>query len=135
MIIKSNHFREKRKEKKRTLKCGRVVKSEMTSSTLLTILKLLIIFLCAAWISLWILKPTQAWTIIWKHAEQSANNTIFGYYGTHQKISLSCHLFSQMLNRRSFAGLNFAVYTFPIIAIAIIGLLFLDLKGEYQRTR
>ncbi|CAK8562979.1 unnamed protein product [Lathyrus sativus] len=84
----------------------------MTNSTLLTTLKILIIFICAAWISLWILKPTQPWTRIWKHAEQSANNTIFGYY-----------------------GLNFAVYTFPIIALAIIGLLFLDLKAGYQRTR
>ncbi|KAJ1391883.1 Riboflavin synthase-like beta-barrel [Sesbania bispinosa] len=32
-------------------------------------------------------------------------------------------------------SLNFAVYTFPIIAVAIIGLLFLDLKGRYQRSR
>jgi ferredoxin-NADP reductase len=84
----------------------------MASATLLAILKLLIIFIFAAWISLWLLKPTQVWTRKWKHAEQSANNTIFGYY-----------------------GLNFAVYTFPIIAIAIIGLLFLDLKAAYQRNR
>lgn len=83
----------------------------MASSTLLATLKLLIIFIFAAWISLWILKPTQVWTKKWKHAEQSANNTIFGYY-----------------------GLNFAVYTFPIIAIAIIGLLFLDSKAGYQRS-
>lgn len=40
-----------------------------------------------------------------------------------------------MLNSKSSAGLNFAVYTFPIIAIAIIGLLFLDLKAGYQRSR
>jgi len=30
------------------------------------------------------------------------------------------------------AGLSFAVYTFPIIAIAIIGLLLLDLKSGYE---
>ncbi|KAJ1413208.1 Riboflavin synthase-like beta-barrel [Sesbania bispinosa] len=84
----------------------------MASTTLLAILKLLLIFICAAWVSLWLLKPTQVWTKNWKHAEESASNTIFGYY-----------------------GLNFAVYTFPIIAVAIIGLLFLDLKERYQRSR
>ncbi|XP_061364878.1 ferric reduction oxidase 8, mitochondrial [Gastrolobium bilobum] len=84
----------------------------MAGSTLLAILKLLVIFICAGWISVWLLKPTQIWTRKWKHAEESASDTIFGYY-----------------------GLNFAVYTFPIIAIAIIGLLFLDLKAGYQRSR
>ncbi|RDX77169.1 Ferric reduction oxidase 8, mitochondrial [Mucuna pruriens] len=86
----------------------------MASSTTLlaAILKLVIIFLFAAWVSLWLLKPTQIWTRKWKHAEDIANDTIFGYY-----------------------GLSFAVYTFPIIAIAIIGLLLLDLKAGYQRSR
>jgi hypothetical protein len=67
--------------KNQTLHRGKVVKSHMASATLLAILKLLIIFIFAAWISLWLLKPTQVWTRKWKHAEQSANNTIFGYYG------------------------------------------------------
>ncbi|XP_020211431.1 ferric reduction oxidase 8, mitochondrial [Cajanus cajan] len=86
----------------------------MASGTTLlaAILKLLIIFLFAGWVSLWLLKPTQIWTRKWKHAEDVANDTIFGYY-----------------------GLSFAVYTFPIIAIAIIGLLSLDLKAGYQRSR
>ncbi|KAK7330537.1 hypothetical protein VNO77_24732 [Canavalia gladiata] len=84
----------------------------MASTALLAILKLLIIVICVGWISLWLLKPTQIWTRKWKHAEDSANDTIFGYY-----------------------GLNFAVHTFPIIAIAIIGLLFLDLKAGYLRSR
>ncbi|KAG5153784.1 hypothetical protein JHK82_011753 [Glycine max] len=65
-----------------------------------------------SWVSLWLLKPTQIWTTKWKHAEDSANDTIFGYY-----------------------GLSFAVYTFPIVAIAILGLLLLDLKAGYQRSR
>ncbi|XP_014490602.1 ferric reduction oxidase 8, mitochondrial [Vigna radiata var. radiata] len=83
----------------------------MTSSTTLlaAILKLLIIFLFAGWVALWLLKPTQIWTRKWKQIEDSANNTIFGYY-----------------------GLGFSVYTFPVIAIAIIGLLLLDLKAGYQ---
>ncbi|KAG4942762.1 hypothetical protein AAZX31_17G082400 [Glycine max] len=86
----------------------------MACSTTLhaSILKLLIIFLFAGWVSLWLLKPTQIWTRKWKQAEDSANDTIFGYY-----------------------GLSFAVYAFPIIAIAIIGLLLLDLKAGYQRSR
>ncbi|XP_019463863.1 PREDICTED: ferric reduction oxidase 8, mitochondrial [Lupinus angustifolius] len=84
----------------------------MANTTLLAILKVLLIVISTVWVSLWLLKPTQLWTKKWKVAEESASGTIFGYY-----------------------GLNFVVYTFPIIAICIIGLLFLDLKGGYQRSR
>ncbi|CAJ1943778.1 unnamed protein product [Sphenostylis stenocarpa] len=80
-----------------------------STTSLAAALKILIIFIFAGWVSLWLLKPTQLWTRKWKQLEDSANNTIFGYY-----------------------GLSFAVYTFPIIAIAIIGLLLLDLKAGYQ---
>ncbi|KAK7389121.1 hypothetical protein VNO78_23953 [Psophocarpus tetragonolobus] len=88
--------------------------SDMSSRTTLlaAIITLLIIFLFAGWVSLWLLKPTQIWTRKWKHLEDSANDTIFGYY-----------------------GLSFTVYTLPIIAIAIIGLLLLDSKAGYQRSR
>jgi len=59
------------------------------STTLLAaILKLLIIFLFAGWVSLWLLKPTQIWTTKWKHAEDSANDTIFGYYGQNLESQL-----------------------------------------------
>ncbi|CAL8138759.1 unnamed protein product [Prunus armeniaca] len=47
----------------------------------------------------------QLWTRKWKAAEDKARATLFGYY-----------------------GLNFAVYTFPPIALAIIGSFFLNLK-------
>ncbi|CAB4305067.1 unnamed protein product [Prunus armeniaca] len=47
----------------------------------------------------------QPWTRKWKAAEDKARATLFGYY-----------------------GLNFAVYTFPPIALAIIGSFFLNLK-------
>ena len=33
------------------------------------------------------------------------------------------------------AGLDFAVYTFPLIAVAIIGLIYLDLKGREPSSR
>ncbi|KAF7838283.1 ferric reduction oxidase 8, mitochondrial [Senna tora] len=80
----------------------------MASTHYPAVLKLLMILICAGWASLWLLKPTQLWTRKWKDAEESANNTVFGYY-----------------------GLNFAVYTFPIIAVAIIGLIYLGLKSNY----
>ncbi|RVW52928.1 Ferric reduction oxidase 8, mitochondrial [Vitis vinifera] len=70
----------------------------MAKATLL-ILKLLMILICAGWITLWILKPTQLWTKKWHTAEDSARTTVFGYY-----------------------GLNFVVYTFPVIALAAIDL-------------
>ncbi|KAM1129033.1 hypothetical protein ACFX2J_038761 [Malus domestica] len=79
----------------------------MAKSTLLFVLKALMALIFAAWISLWLLKPTQLWTKKWKGAEDAARNTVFGYY-----------------------GLNFAVYTFPPIALAIIGSLYLNWKPK-----
>ncbi|KAH8492984.1 hypothetical protein H0E87_022299 [Populus deltoides] len=61
----------------------------------------------AGWIALWLLKPTNLWTRKWKAAEDGARHTVFGYY-----------------------GLNFAVFTFPPIALTIIGLVYLDLVTE-----
>lgn len=52
----------------------------MAKATLL-ILKLLMILICAAWFTLWILKPTELWTKKWHTAEDSARTTVFGYYG------------------------------------------------------
>ncbi|XVF08415.1 hypothetical protein REPUB_Repub07fG0001600 [Reevesia pubescens] len=75
-------------------------------------LKAVMIVICTGWISLWLLKPTNLWTKIWKGAEDSARNTVFGYY-----------------------GLDFAVYTFPVIALAMIGLVYLNLRSWEQRNR
>ncbi|KAK9926817.1 hypothetical protein M0R45_024027 [Rubus argutus] len=77
----------------------------MARRTLLAVLKILMALIFAAWVSLWILKPTQLWTRKWKEAEDRARTTVFGYY-----------------------GLNFAVYTFPLIALAITGSIYLNLK-------
>ncbi|KAI9108761.1 hypothetical protein K1719_020066 [Acacia pycnantha] len=76
-----------------------------------SVLTCLMILICAVWTSLWVLKPTQFWTKRWKDAEDSANKTVFGYY-----------------------GLNYAAYTFPVIAVAIIGLVFLNLKSGERRS-
>ncbi|KAF5933053.1 hypothetical protein HYC85_029224 [Camellia sinensis] len=84
----------------------------MASTSLLVILKLLMILLCAGWISLWLLKPTDLWATKWKGAEDNASNTVFGYN-----------------------GLDLAVYTFPVIAVAIIGFIYLELKPKDQRSR
>ncbi|XP_048138174.1 ferric reduction oxidase 8, mitochondrial isoform X2 [Rhodamnia argentea] len=74
----------------------------MARATVLTLLKTLMISVFAGWVTLWILKPTEMWTRKWKGAEDSARGTVFGYH-----------------------GLNLAVYTFPIIALAIVGSLYL----------
>ncbi|XP_047963937.1 ferric reduction oxidase 8, mitochondrial-like isoform X1 [Salvia hispanica] len=79
----------------------------MTRLSLL-ILKLLLIFIFAGWVSLWVLKPTEFWTRIWKGMEAKASTTAFGYN-----------------------GLDFVVFTFPLIVLSIIGFIYLELKrGE-----
>ncbi|KAJ4850863.1 hypothetical protein Tsubulata_007098 [Turnera subulata] len=85
---------------------------EMAKAYPLAALKLLMIILLAGWFSLWLLKPTNLWTRKWKEAEDSARHTLFGYY-----------------------GLNFAVLTLPFIAIAIAGLLYLNLLPKVSRSR
>ncbi|KAL7138908.1 hypothetical protein ABFS83_09G014800 [Erythranthe nasuta] len=72
----------------------------------LLILKLLLISIFAGWLSIWILKPTEFWTQKWKAAEEKANaSSIFRYN-----------------------GLDFVVYAFPLIAFAIIGYIYMELK-------
>ncbi|XVE56339.1 hypothetical protein DITRI_Ditri04bG0001300 [Diplodiscus trichospermus] len=82
----------------------------MGKAGILVVLKVMMIIICTGWISLWLLKPTNLWTRKWKAAESSAQNTAFGYY-----------------------GLDFAVYTFPVIALAMIGLVYLNLQSWAQR--
>ncbi|KAA8542227.1 hypothetical protein F0562_023379 [Nyssa sinensis] len=84
----------------------------MASTSLLVLLKIVMILICAGWVSLWILKPTELWTRKWKGAEQSAMNTVFRYN-----------------------GLDFVVYTFPVIALAMIGFIYLELKPKEPRSR
>ncbi|XP_015577794.1 ferric reduction oxidase 8, mitochondrial [Ricinus communis] len=84
----------------------------MAKAVPLAILKVLMILLFAGWVAIWILKPTNLWTRKWKEAEDSARSTVFGYY-----------------------GLDFAVYTFPIIALAITGLVYLSFLSKEPVTR
>ncbi|KAF4350347.1 hypothetical protein F8388_010903 [Cannabis sativa] len=82
----------------------------MAETALLTVLKVLMIVICAGWVSLWILKPTQMWTKNWKEAEDRLRPTVFGYY-----------------------GLNFVVFTFPVIALAIVGSVYLNVQQRKPR--
>ncbi|KAK2663669.1 hypothetical protein Ddye_002243 [Dipteronia dyeriana] len=84
----------------------------MARATLIAVLKVLMILILAGWISLWILKPTNLWTKTWKQAEDSARSTVFGYY-----------------------GLDFVVYTFPVIALAVIGFVYLHMLPREPRSR
>ncbi|PIN21202.1 Ferric reductase, NADH/NADPH oxidase [Handroanthus impetiginosus] len=76
------------------------------------ILKLLLILIFAVWVSLWALKATEFWTRKWKQAEDKASSSVFGYN-----------------------GLDFVVYTFPLIALAIVGFIYLKLKQREPRKR
>ncbi|KAK9108212.1 hypothetical protein Syun_024223 [Stephania yunnanensis] len=81
-------------------------------STVLITLKSVVILLFAGWVCLWLLKPTDFWTKTWHKAEDRADNTIFGYQ-----------------------GLNFAVYSFPLIAVAIFGFIYLHFHAEEPKSR
>ncbi|XP_009798364.1 ferric reduction oxidase 8, mitochondrial isoform X1 [Nicotiana sylvestris] len=79
------------------------------------LLKLLLVLIFAGWVSLWLLKPTQLWTKTWKIAEAKASTSFLTQTGP--------------------TGLNFAVYTFPVIAIAIVGFMYLELKQKEPTSR
>ncbi|KAF2558788.1 hypothetical protein F2Q68_00014365 [Brassica cretica] len=76
----------------------------------LLVLRLLMNLLLISWISLWIIKPTTVWIQSWRQAEDTFKHTFFGYY-----------------------GLSFAVFTFPPIALSIIGLIYLSLLPQQHR--
>ncbi|BAB09387.1 FRO1 and FRO2-like protein [Arabidopsis thaliana] len=75
----------------------------------LLVLRLLMNLLLIGWISLWIIKPTTIWIQSWRQAEDTARHTFFGYY-----------------------GLNFAVFSFPPIALSIVGLIYLSLLPQHH---
>ena len=59
-----------------------VLKKDMAETALLIALKLLMVLICAGWVSLWLLRPTQIWSKKWKDAEERLRPTVLGYYGT-----------------------------------------------------
>ncbi|KVH98909.1 FAD-binding 8 [Cynara cardunculus var. scolymus] len=78
----------------------------------LLVLKLLMVLLALGWVSIWVLKPTQLWTRKWKAAEDAARTTVFGS-----------------------SGLDFVVYSFPIIVSVMIGFVYLHFKPKEQNGR
>lgn len=84
----------------------------MASATRLLALRVLMLLICAAWVSLWLLKPTELWTRKWHEAEDSSSSTVFRYN-----------------------ALDFAVYTFPLIALAIIGLVYMEVQPRKPKSR
>ncbi|ESQ43630.1 hypothetical protein EUTSA_v10012790mg [Eutrema salsugineum] len=77
----------------------------------LLVLRVLMNLLLIGWISLWIIKPTTLWIQSWRQAEDIIRHTFFSYY-----------------------GLSFAVFSFPPIALSIIGLIYLSLLPLYNRS-
>lgn len=94
---------------------GRIIsnmnRNHKARAVLLTAIEVFMILLCAGWVSLWLLKPTDLWTRKWRVAENTARASVFGYY-----------------------GLNFVVYTFPVVALVIIGLVYLNIKHSKPQT-
>ncbi|CAM8926775.1 unnamed protein product [Rhodiola kirilowii] len=84
----------------------------MVKVSYLVLLRLLMFLICTTWIALWLLKPTKLWTKIWHGAEDKAQTTVFGYY-----------------------GINFAAFSFPIIALAIVVYLYLDQQPKQLTAR
>ncbi|MFS7940046.1 putative ferric-chelate reductase (NADH) [Helianthus anomalus] len=82
------------------------------AKSVLLLLKVMMILLFLVWVSIWVMKPTQIWTRKWKEAEDAARTTVFGSN-----------------------GLDFVVYSFPIIVSIMIGFVYLHFKPKEQRRR
>ncbi|CAN1294295.1 Ferric reduction oxidase 8, mitochondrial [Linum perenne] len=82
-----------------------------TRAVVLRLLQMLMILLSAAWVTLWVLKPTTFWTKTWKAAEDRWRLLLLGYYGLH-----------------------FLFYTFPVVAVCSVGLVYLNLLPKLSAT-
>ncbi|XP_021762849.1 ferric reduction oxidase 8, mitochondrial-like [Chenopodium quinoa] len=88
--------------------CGltsKKLEEKMAKIMLLNLLRTLLILIFAVWTILWFLKPTKIWTKNWKKVEDSMQTTIFKYNGVY-----------------------FVVYTFLIILLAMIGLIYMYMQ-------
>ncbi|KAL8141981.1 hypothetical protein V2J09_015013 [Rumex salicifolius] len=77
------------------------------STTTLVLLRVLMALILSGWVCLWFLKPTDIWTKKWRKAETDLNKTIFRYN-----------------------GLDFVVYTFPVVVVCILGQVLLYLQSK-----
>ncbi|KAG7023099.1 Ferric reduction oxidase 8, mitochondrial, partial [Cucurbita argyrosperma subsp. argyrosperma] len=74
-------------------------------AVLLTAIEVFMILLCAGWVSLWLLKPTDLWTRKWRVAENTARASVFGYYGMQTKFSTFSNTLSNPLVVNSYVGI------------------------------
>ncbi|KAG9446488.1 hypothetical protein H6P81_012616 [Aristolochia fimbriata] len=75
-------------------------------------LRLLMVLILGGWLCVWVLQPTELWKKWWHGAEDKASSTIFGYYGLH-----------------------FAIFSLPIIVLAILGFLYLHFFNQLPSNR
>ncbi|XP_068652314.1 ferric reduction oxidase 8, mitochondrial-like [Aristolochia californica] len=75
-------------------------------------LRLLMVLILGGWICVWVLQPTESCKKWWHGAEDKASSTIFGYYGLH-----------------------FAIFSLPIIVLAILGFVYLHFLNRLQGNR
>ncbi|KAJ0989006.1 hypothetical protein J5N97_007362 [Dioscorea zingiberensis] len=79
---------------------------------LVSILKLSMTTMLAAWACIWFLKPTQVWKRSWHHAEDWASHTFLGA-----------------------SGINVVVFCFPLLAVATMSYVHIHLGARRVRTR
>lgn len=84
----------------------------MARTTLLVLLGVSMALIFSAWVCLWFLKPTETWTKKWHEAEGNLNKSFFRYN-----------------------GLDFVVYTFPLIAVCMLGQVFLHLQSKEPHNK
>ncbi|ONK58795.1 uncharacterized protein A4U43_C09F16720 [Asparagus officinalis] len=84
----------------------------VSKSIQITFLKILIGLILGAWCCVWILKPTQLWKKSWHKAEDWADSTFTGE-----------------------SGINVLVFCFPLLAVAVLGYIYLHLYAKEGRIR
>ncbi|KAL8158878.1 hypothetical protein V2J09_000415 [Rumex salicifolius] len=77
------------------------------SATTPVLLSILMALILSGWVCLWFLKPTDIWTKKWHKAEANLYKIIFRYN-----------------------GLDFLVYTFPVVVVCILGQVLLYLQSK-----
>lgn len=110
-----------------------------TTLLLLLVLKLFMAVLLAAWACIWIIRPTQSWKRSWHVAEDRANATFLGDYGTMGSLLvLPSYLLLSATNLRSptlRSGLTVVVYCLPVLAVATVGYISLHIAAKKDDLR
>ncbi|KAL4193394.1 hypothetical protein AMTRI_Chr06g176670 [Amborella trichopoda] len=84
----------------------------MSSASLQIILKVLMLIISVSWACLWLLRPTELWKRSWREAEQRTTNSLYGI-----------------------SGLDILAFSTPMIVVAIIGFIYLQLGVSKSKSR